>query len=276
MSMEARCWWASSLVASRGTVAAWMLGLFLGPFVGVACATDAGLSAGQKKAQQVLAATIQALGGPAWLELHTLRSEGRTAAFFQGTPTGVVVDSTETIALPDKQRIDFAPKGRVVQIYTQEQGWEITYKGKKPLSDEQMASYRRWRDHSLGVALRQWLASPSTVLIDDGPTMVERRVADKVTLLGRDNDAIMLEVDSQTHLPIRLSFAWRDPRFHDKNLDTVEYDNYQRVEGIATPYTVTRTHNGEIIRQRYNTRVKYNVAISEQLFNPDLVAAHLR
>ena len=276
MSMAARCWWGSSSASARVVFAASLVVLLLGPAVCTAHAAGTIDSANQKKAQQVLDATIQALGGQAWLNLRTMRSKGKTAAFFQGNPTGVVAVTTETTALPDQQRIDFAPKGRVVQIYTAHQGWEITYKGKKDLTPRQMETYRRWRDHSLGVALRRWYADPTTILIDDGQTLVERRLADKVTLIDRNNDAITLEVDTETHLPRRLSFTWRDPKFHDKNLDAVEYDNYQLVDGIATPFTTTRTHNGETVRQRYVLRMDYNIVLRKGLFNPDLAAEHLR
>lgn len=275
MSMAARCWWARPSDSFRWVLAASLVGLFFGPAVPTMRATDAAVSANQEKARQVLAATIQALGGRAWLDLHTQRSKGKTAAFFQGNPTGALAETTETTVLPYKQRIDFAPKGRVVQIYVAHRGWEITYKGKKDIAPQQMETYLRWRDHSLGVALRRWFADPSTVLIDDGQTLIERRLVDKVTLINRNNEAITLEVDIQTHLPVRLSFEWRDPKFHDKNLDVVEYDNYQIVDGIATPYTTTRMHNGETVRQRYVTRMEYNVAVRKDLFNPDLVAEHL-
>lgn len=237
--------------------------------------TDASAAANQKKAHRILAESIQALGGEAWLDLRTMRSVGRTAEFYQGNPTGVPHDTTETTALPDRERIDSA-KGRVVQIYIAREGWEITYKGKKAMPPAQNENYWRWHDHSLGVALRQWVPGPSTMLIDQGQTLVERRVAEKIKLVNASNDAITIEVDAATHLPLRLSFEWRDPQFHDKNLDAVEYDNYRTVDGIATPYTVTRTHNGETVRQRYLLRITYNIALTAGFFDPNQALKHVR
>ena len=232
--------------------------------------------ANQARARQVLAATIQALGGDAWLNVRTVREQGKTAAYFQGTPTGVVAETTDTRELPDELRIDFAGKGRVVQIYSAQQGWEITYKGAKPVPAEKLQEYLRWRGRSLRVALQQWFPDPATVLIDEGQALAERHLADKITLLSPRNDAITLEIDAATHLPIRLSFAWRDARFHDKNVDAVEYDNYQVVDGMATPFTITRTRNGQRISQRFILLVKYNVAIPTGFFDPALEAKRKR
>lgn len=229
----------------------------------------------QNKAHQVLESAIQALGGQAWLDLRTIRTKGQMAAFFQGAPTGVLSDTTESTVLPDRQRIDLA-NGKVIQIYTGGHAWEITYKGKKPLSGTQMEDYLRWRDHSLGVALRRWFRDPGTILMDEGPSQVNRRVTEKIKLIDPANDAVTLEIDAESHLPLRLSYEWRDPRFHDKNLDTVEYDNYQRVDGIAMPFTVTRMRNGETVGQSFLRSVQYNLALPKDFFNPDIAAAHLK
>ncbi len=238
-------------------------------------ATDAIASANQKKAHAELAATIQALGGPAWLGLQSSRSQVRMGSFYQGTPTGEIAEATITRELPDKERVDL-DRGHVVQIFSGRNGWEITYKGKKSLPAERLEDYWRWQQHSLGEVLRVWYRDPATVLMDMGPSQVERQPAEKILLIHGTEGAVTLEIDVDTHLPLRLSFQWRDPQFHDKNLDAVEYDNYHRIEGIATPFTVTRTHNGQTVQQSYLLKVQYNIALEAGMFDPDGAAAHLK
>ncbi len=245
----------------------------------VRSATEAGLH--QQKAPQVLAATILALGGTPWLDLKTVETRGRTAAFYQGKPTRVIVETTETTQFPNSHRIDLASKSRVVQIYTagmngHVQGWEITYRGKKPILPALLDDYQRWHNHSLATVLRQWFANPATILLDSGPTIVNRLPAEEVTLVSGNGDSIILDVDAESHLPLRLSFSWRDPLFHDKNIDAVEYDNYHVIDGISTPFTLTWTHNGETVRQRYLAGVKYNIALPQDFFDPDRAAARTK
>ena len=107
----------------------------------------------------------------------------------------------------------------------------------------------RWQRHSLRRVLDRWIGDPETVVLDQGTEQVERHLAEKFTLMNATHGAVALDVDAENHLPLRLSFEWRDPRFHDTNVDSVEFDNYHRVDGVATPFTVTRTHNGEIVEQ---------------------------
>lgn len=233
-------------------------------------------AANQAKASQIISAAVQTLGGERWLHLRTVRSEGSTASFYQGAPTGQVQDVTVTTELPQKQRFDFGKKGEVVQIYSGGKVQEITYKGVKELPKAKAADYRRWRDHSLGCVLREWYGRPGTILLYDGPATVERHMAEKVTLIGPENQAVTVEISTETHLPLRLSFQWRDPRFSDKSVSTVEFDNYEHIDGFAVPFTVTRTVNGETVWQRFLNKIEYNPRLPKDTFDPKAIADRLK
>ena len=47
--------------------------------------------------------------------------------------------------------------------------------------------------------------------------MVERRLAEQISVLTAGNDAVTLELDESTHLPLSISFQWRDPLYRDLN-----------------------------------------------------------
>jgi hypothetical protein len=44
------------------------------------------------------------------------------------------------------------------------------------------------------------------------------------------------------------------------------YDNYRPVQGIMTPFSVTRFYNGEMSNQRFLHEVTYNKGLSDSLF----------
>ena len=100
--------------------------------------------------------------------------------------------------------------------------------------------------------------------------MVERRLADKVTVLSANNDAVTLELDATTHLPLRLTFQWRNPQFKDFDEETETYDDYHTIQGLPTAMTITRYHNGDMTNQRYLTKVEYNLALTPDLFDPSV------
>ena len=47
---------------------------------------------------------------------------------------------------------------------------------------------------------------------------------------------------------------------------------YRMVDGIQTPYTISRTRNGEQTRQFYVTEVKYNDTLPDGFWDPDKTA----
>ncbi|HZC44232.1 MAG TPA: hypothetical protein VE195_08660 [Acidobacteriaceae bacterium] len=275
MSTAAPSWRGSSTIHLRlGLTFAAMLGGMWPPLV-AAQATDTPAMASQQRSHAALAATIQALGGSAWIQMRTSRAHVRVASFFQGNPTGEVADAVILREFPDKERIEL-DKSHVVQIFSASSGWEITYKGKKNLPAEKVQDHVRRQQYSLRSVLGQWYRDPATTVLNEGAEQVNRRLAEKFTLINSANDAVTMDVDIGSHLPLRLSFAWRDPRFHDKNVDAIAFDNYHAIDGIATPFTVTLTHNGEVMRQQFVLRVQYNVNLPENSFNPDYAASHLK
>jgi hypothetical protein len=230
----------------------------------------------QQKARATLNAMVSALGGERWLTLTTTLQEGRTSSFYQGKPTGEIADYSELRQFPDQSRIEIGKKHNVFEIFFGNQGWEITYRGKKAIPDDQLQDYLRRRDHSVEVALRIWMKDPKTILIYGGQNLVERHLADQVTLINSANDSIVIQMDSQTHLPLRRSWQWRDPLYKDKNTDAEEYDDYHLAEGIPTPFAITRFHNGDMTNQRFLYHASYNVPVPPDSFDPDKTAAKIK
>jgi hypothetical protein len=219
---------------------------------------------------------VKAYGGDKWLNLPGFMITGRTSSFYKGKPTGATADFANYHAYPDKDRTEFGKKHDVVDILVGNEGWEVTYKGKKPIPEKEVEDALRRRNHSIEIAIRQWMKNPATLLIDGGQTTVERHLVDRVTLLSATNDNITLELDAQTHLPVRRTFEWRDPLYKDKNLDADEYDNYHDVNGIQTAFTVTRFHNDDMTNQRFLYNAIYGGAVPEKLFDPDVALVRIK
>jgi hypothetical protein len=227
-----------------------------------------------KRGRQLLQQMVEALGGEAWLHRTTMMREGHTASFFRGAPTLNVVDFWDytrfaDAAQPEAERIEFTKKHDVVQIWTPSNGYEITYKGNKPLPEEQVQDYLRRRSHSVEAIIQSWLKQPEIVVLYEGTTMVERRMAEKVTLLGADNDAVTLELDANTHLPLRRSFRTRNTTFKDYDEDEEQYEDYHLIQGIQTPLSVSRYHNGDLANQRFFTKVEYDVPVTAEMFDTE-------
>ena len=239
----------------------------------------------EQQGKKLIDEMVEALGGQAWLERKDSQVWGRTAQFFRGQPNGNVIeftgwrrfpDATQTGAerigfLTDKSMILPGKKIDVVQIWTSDAGYEVTYKGKTPIPKDIVTEYERRRQHSIENIVNAWIKAPGVMILAEGTTMVERRMAEKVSVLTADNDAVTIELDAATHLPLRRTFKWRNEQFKDFDEDAETYDDYHTVQGLPTPYNVTRYKNGDMVNQRFLTKIIYNQGLSPDLFNPDLV-----
>lgn len=229
-----------------------------------------------KKARAALDAMVQALGGQAWLNLKNMERQGHVAAFYQGNPDLGTEELFEFHEWPDHDRIEATKHRDVVEFFVGDKGWEVTYRGKKPLDKDIVEDYLRRRSHSIETAVKVWMKDPNTILIYEGQHLAERHLAEQVTLISPQNEAITILMDVQTHLPLQRTFQWRDPEYHDKNTDTEEYDDYHVVGGFPTPFTVTRLKNGDTVRQYYITRVTFDGNLPPDFWDPDVEARKIK
>lgn len=201
---------------------------------------------------------------------------GAYCRFFQGNPDPGTTEFYEFHQWPDHDRIEYTKHRDVVQFFVGRQGWEVTYRGKKPLEKDIVDDFLRRRDHSIETAVKVWMKDPNTILMYEGQHLAERHLAEQVSLISAQNEGITILMDVQTHLPLQSTFQWRDPIYHDKNSDTEEYDDYHTIQGFPTPLTITRLKNGETVRQYYVTRVIYNQNLPASFWDPEAEAQKIR
>ena len=235
---------------------------------------DAVKNADQAKA--ALDAMVQAMGGQAWLNIKNVETDGHFAAFFHGNPDLGTQRYYLFHQWPDHDRIEYTKHRDVVQFYIGDQGWEVTYKGKHPLPKDQVAEFIRERDHSIETAVKVWMKDPKTILIYEGPHLVERHLGIQVSLISASNEAITIVMSSDTHLPLRSEFKYRDPVYHDLDTEATEYNNYHTVDGFPTAFRITRIKNGETTQQLYVDRVRYNQTLPPDFWDPDAAARKIK
>ena len=237
----------------------------------------------EQHVQRLLDEMVKALGGPAWLNKRTMYREGQVARFFRGAPTGMVIKFDEYTRFangtaPDSTRIEFLSvrgmimpgmKKDVVHLWDATQGWEVTYKGRTTLPEEQVTDYMRRRAHSIEEVMRTWVKVPGVVVIYEGSGMRDRRPVDKVTVLAPTNDAVTIELEQDTHLPLQRSFEWRNERFKDHDLDEEVYGDWRVFDGVETPMNMTRYRNGDMADQTFYTKTSFGQAMGDELFDKD-------
>lgn len=223
-----------------------------------------------RKAKAVLDQAIQALGGSAYLNIRNVSQEGRTYSFYHGRPNSVGILFWRFYEFPDKERIELTKQRDVAYVYNGDKGYEVTYKGTRAEDPKDLTDYLRRRHYALDWVLRKWLLEPGIALFYEGQTVAEGKTVDQVTVMNAHNDGVTLYFDIDDHLPVKKSFSWRDPTDKQRNVEDEVYDNYKIIQGVPTPYTVTRFYNGDMSGQRFMSSVSYNQEINPAQFQAQL------
>lgn len=228
------------------------------------------------QARAALNSMVQALGGQAWLNIKNSEKDGHFAAFFHGNPDLGTQQFYQFHQWPDHDRIEYTKHRDVLQFYIGNQGWEVTYRGKKAIPQKDLDEFLRSRAHSIETAVKVWMKDPNTILMYEGPRMVERHLGIQVSLIAANNEAITIVMDNDTHLPLRSEYKYRDPVYKDLDTETEEYDNYHTVDGFPTAFNLTRIKNDETTQQLYLDRVKYNQDLPEGFWDVDAAARKVK
>ncbi len=229
----------------------------------------AGDLANARKARALLNQAIEALGGQAYLNVHDIEEEGRTYSFFHGRPNSNGVLFWRFVEAPDKERIEVTKERDVAYLYVGNKGWELTYKGPHSVETKDLEDYLRHRKFSLENMLHVWINDPGVALFYDGTALAGDVTADQITLINSKNEAVDVFLDTESHLPIKKSYKWRDPVDRQLNVEEELYDNFRVVQGVNTPYGFTRFFNGDMQTERFVNAVHYNQQPDQAMFDPN-------
>jgi hypothetical protein len=221
-----------------------------------------------RKAKAILDQAIQALGGQTYLTIRDREQQGRGYAFHHGRPSGGGSVFWSFAEFPDKERVEITKERDIAELYVGNKAWELTYKGARPIEQKDLDDYLRRRKFSLDTLLRTWVNDPRVVLLFEGAAIAAQHPSQQVTLINSEDESVTLYLDSDTHLPVKKSFAWRDPVDKQKNLEEEVYENYRQVSGVMAPYNLTRYFNGDMASQRFLNSVTINQGLDEAMFDP--------
>jgi hypothetical protein len=222
-----------------------------------------------RKAKEFIDQAIQALGGQTFLTIRDREQQGRGYAFHHGRPSGGGNLFWSFTEFPDRERVEITKERDIAELYVGNKGWELTYKGAHPIEEKDLSDYLRRRRFSLDTVLRTWLTDPGVILLYEGNVIAAQHPAVQVTLINTKNESVTLYFDTDSHLPVKKSFEWRDPVDKQKNLEEEVYENYRQVAGIMAPYNVTRFFNGDMSSQRFLNSVTINQGLDQAMFDPN-------
>jgi hypothetical protein len=232
----------------------------------------------QEKGKRVIDEALAALGGQAFLTMRNRVETGRIYGFYHEKLSGLGVDSlyTDYLPRPDRPEPGFlgvrvrdarGKKQDDVILYTEGTGYELTYRGARPLTDILVKQFKVGTLHNFFYIVRQRLGEPGLIFDSRGSDFLENRPIEIVDITDSNNDTVTVYFDQSTKLPSKQVYYRRDPIDNTKLEEVTLYNKFRDVGGgVKWPLAMVRERNGEKIFEMYSESVEINQDLKDSMF----------
>jgi hypothetical protein len=227
----------------------------------------------------VIGETIEALGGSRFSSMQDRVESGRVYSFYRSELKGLAVARIYTRYVtaanppqPDelyvRERQSFGKNNKEVWavLFDERRGWEITFRGARPVKQQTLDRYRESTRRNVFYTLRQRRGEQGLVFEYVGSDIFDNQPVHNVDLIDSDNVPVTLSLLQSTRLPVRQTFFRRDPATRLRDEEETVFGKYRNVGGVQWPYAITRRRNGETVFQIFSESVEINSGLTDNLF----------
>ena len=232
----------------------------------------------QERGKQIIDQALAALGGDRYLAMKDRTEAGRAYSFYREELSGLsrATIYTRFLDVPNaapgdllvSERQSFGVEERYgAVLFAEGKGYEITFRGARPLAEERIERYRDSTLHNVFYILRQRLKEPGMIFEFQNTDILVNQPAEIVDITDGDNRTVTVYFHRSTHLPLRQSYVWRDPKTKQRNEEVTIFSKYRDIGGgVQWPYDVERLRNGDRLFQLYADEVTINQDLPDKLF----------
>ncbi len=229
------------------------------------------------RGKHVLDETIAALGGQTFMHMQDRVESGRAYSFYRERITGLTIAKiyTRYLTRPEppiasylgvRERQAFTKKEDSAVLFAEGQGFDITYRGARPLPDETVERYKESTLRNIFYVVRQRLGEPGLIIESKGSDVVENQPVDILDITDYDNRVVTVYINQLTHLPAKQVTNRRESKTGYVNEEVTRFSKYRAVKGIQWPFDIQRERNGQKIYQMYSESVDINVGLTDNIF----------
>ncbi len=249
----------------------------------VLCAAAGWAESTQERGKRVVMEALAALGGDRYLAMEDRVESGRAYSFYRDAVSGTSETAIYTQYLPPGGRTTDALRVREREslgkmegdkfkeisavLFTESQGYDITFRGARPLPDDTLDRYKNTTFHNFFYILRERLNEPGMIFDGKGLDVWMNQPVEIVDIVDSRNDVVTVYFHQSTKFPIRQVYYRRDPKTRDKIEEVTEYGRFRDVGGgVNWPFTITRTRDGDKIFEMFSDSVQVDQHLSDSLF----------
>ena len=227
----------------------------------------------RERGKRVVNEALEALGGKAYLAMQDRVESGRAYSFYNSRLSGLSIAHIYTRYLTPqagkiavRERENFYKDESYGILFNEQGGWEITFRGARPLPDARVTTWRDSTMRNIFYILRQRLDEPGMEFYSQGADRFENQMVEVVDITDANGVTVTVYFSQLTKLPIRQVFRRRNPE--DKLFDNEEtsFARYRDLGGVKWPHDIRRTRNGEKLFEIYSESVKINQGLKDDVF----------
>jgi len=221
------------------------------------------------KAKQIVQQAIAGLGGPAYLNVKDITVEAKLGQFDHSGQLRGYAKIIDIAIPPDKDRTENLPKRNIIEVRNGDKGWDLDRGGVSEATITDMATSQEDTKKDIDNILRHRIHEPGMIFRYGGLDVVDYEESDWVELVDSENRTFRIAISRSSHLPIRKVVDTRDANTRMRSEEIEYYSNYHPINGIQSPFQITRERNGIKIYQVFFDKFEYNTGVSPELFTKE-------
>jgi hypothetical protein len=249
---------------------------FAAILIGAAALLSAAETA-EQRGQRVVKEAIAALGGETFLSMKDRVEDGRAYSFFRDQLTGLSKAKIYTRylsgesggTLAQRERQAFGKDEDYLILFTEKQGYQVTYRGAKPLPEERWERYLESTRRNVFYIFRNRLNEPGLIFESKGAEVWQNNPVEVVDITDSENNVVTVYFSRNTKLPLRQVYVRRDPKTKDRDEISSVFAKYRDVGGMQWPFHIRSERNGQKTFEMFADSVEVNQGLTDTLFTLD-------
>jgi len=233
----------------------------------------------KERGKRLVDKVIEGLGGNAFRNMRTRTEIGRASTFYRDNLTGYSpariytkylepdVEHSTHAGILELQRQVFGKKQEDAVLFTENEAFDVTYRGAKPLADDKVKQFRENTLHDVFYILRQRLSEPGIEFEGAGIDVVENQPVETLDIFDSENRNVRVWVNSDTFLPVKQRFYRWDATINDRREEVTRYTTYRDAgNGVMCPHNTSRERDTEKTFEMRAERVTVNDPLPDSMF----------
>jgi hypothetical protein len=231
----------------------------------------------QEQGKQFVEEALAAMGGEAFRKIRNTVKTGRAYSFYRADLRGHAVitvydryelpkDDAGSNWLPVSHREVYTEKGDYYSLFQNGKGWEVTYRGARPLPEERMQRYREATRRDIFYFLRYRLQEPGLYFYYRGVEIIDNVPAETVDITDSNSETITVYFRRSDHLPIQQVYTRRDPKTRIPYEEKSVFSKFRKVGDVTLPWNIRQERDGEKIFELFGSSIEVNQALGDDVF----------